>query len=135
MVGAFILMSRLLKYSITEAVLKQLPYENTPLDKVIRTWWFTMNGDGLRLTPWGDKKFKEADIEYYVCPLKIKHYTWYQFITDCNNKLKCPYYLDVNKKETEKAEPFIKLYDSKIAMMMTLYGDIQSYLESIKVRK
>lgn len=94
-----------------------------------------MSGDGLRLTPLGDKKFMEADIEFYVCPMKVTQYTWYQFITDCNTKLKCPYFLGVNKKENEKAEPYIKLYDSKIAMMMTLYGDIQSYLESIRTRK
>jgi hypothetical protein len=128
-------MSRLIKYKITEAVLKQLPYENQPLEKIIRSWWFTMNGDGLRLTPLGDKKFQEADIEHYVCPMKVTHYTWYKFVSDCSSKLKCPYYLGVNKKENERAEPFIRLYDSKIAMMMTLYGDIQSYLESIKARK
>jgi hypothetical protein len=132
--GAFILMSRLIKQKITEAVIKQLPYENTPLDKIIRSWWFTMSGDGLRLTPLGDKRFQDAGIEYYICPLQVKHYTWYKFITDCNTKLKCPYYLGVNKKESERGEPFIRLYDSKIAMMMTLYGDIYSYLESIKAR-
>jgi hypothetical protein len=128
-------MSRSLKQKITLAVLKQLPYENTPLEKVIRSWWFTMHGDGLRLTTLGDIKFREAEIEYYVCPMNVKHYTWYQFITDCNNKLKCPYFLGVNKKDGDKVEPYIRLYDSKIAMMMTLYGDIQSYLESIKGRK
>jgi hypothetical protein len=128
-------MSRLIKYKITEAVLKQLPYENQPLEKIIRSWWFTMNGDGLRLTPLGDTKFREADIEYYLCPMKVTHYTWYKFVSDCNSKLKCPYYLGVNKKENERPDPFIRLYDSKIAMMMTLYGDIQSYLESIRTRK
>ena len=128
-------MSRLIKYKITEAVLKQLPYENQPLEKIIRSWWFTMNGDGLRLTPLGDKKFQEADIEHYACPITVKHMSWYSFVSDCGKKLKCPYFLGVNKKENEKAEPFIRLYDSKIAMMVTLYGDIQSYLESVKVRK
>lgn len=128
-------MSRLLKYQITEAVLKQLPYENSPLDKVVRTWWFTMTQDGLRLTTLGDKKFQEANIEYYMCPCTVKHMTWYSFISDCSKKIKCPYFLGVNKKENQKAEPFIRLYDSKIAMLMTLYGDIQSYLNSIKVRQ
>jgi hypothetical protein len=128
-------MSRLLKYQITEAVLKQLPYENTPLDKVIRSWWFTMTQDGLRLTTLGDRNFQEAKIEYYRCPCAVKHMSWYQFINDCSKKLKCPYFLGVDKKENEKPEPFIRLYDSKIAMLMTLYGDIQSYLDSIKVRQ
>lgn len=128
-------MSRYLKQQITEAVLKQLPPENIPLEKVIRTWWFTMSGDGLRLTPLGDNKFREAQIEFYICPITVKHMTWYSFVSDCSKKLKCPYFVGVNKKENQKAEPFIRLYDSKIAMMMTLYGDIQSYLESIKARQ
>lgn len=128
-------MTKLTKQQITEAVIKQLPYENTPLDKVIRSWWFTMSGEGLRLTPLGDSKFQEAGIEYYTCPIKVTQYTWHNFIVECGRKLKCPYFLGVNKKDNEKPEPFIRLYDSKIAMMMTLYGDIQSYLESIKVRQ
>ncbi len=56
-------MSRSLKQKITLAVLKQLPYENTPLEKIIRSWWFTMHGDGLRLTTLGDIKFQEAEKE------------------------------------------------------------------------
>lgn len=128
-------MTRPTKHQITEAVLKQLPYENTPLDKVIRSWWFTMSSESLRLTVTGDTKFQEAGIEHYVCPIKVTHYTWYGFVVECSKKLKCPYFLGVNKKDNEKPEPFIRLYDSKIAMMMTLYGDIQSYLESIKVRQ
>lgn len=93
-----------------------------------------MSSDGLRLTQLGDDKFQEAGIEYYVCPITVTHYTWYKFVTDCSRKLKCPYFLGVNKKENQKAEPYIRLYDSKIAMMMTLYGDIHSYLESIKTK-
>jgi len=37
----------------------------------------------------------------------------------------------VSKQPGEKNEPFIRLYDSKIAVMMSLYGDLHSYLESI----
>lgn len=128
-------MTKSVKHQITEAVLKQLPYNNEPLEKIIRTWWFTMSSEGLRLTPLGDMKFREAQIEFYICPLSVKQTTWHSFVTECSKKLKCPYFLGVNKKENEKAEPFIRLYDSKIAMMMTLYGDIQSYLESIKVKR
>lgn len=127
-------MTRSLKLAITEAVLKQLPYENVSLDKAVRTWWFTMSQDGLRLTPLGDKKFQEAEIEFYVCPITVTHYTWYKFASDCSKKLKCPYFLGVNKKDNNQSSPYIRLYDSKIAMMMTLYGDIHSYLESIKTR-
>ena len=36
-------------------------------------------------------------------------------------------FLDKGKKQ-----PYIRIYDHRIAMMMTLYGDFSSYIESIK---
>lgn len=127
-------MTKPTKREITEAILKQLPYENEPVEKIIRQWWFTMSGGGLRLTTLGDIKFREAGIEFYTCRLtNMKQQSWHSFLSQANKKLQCPYFLGVNKVENEKSEPFIRLYDSKIAMMMTLYGDIQSYLDSIKV--
>lgn len=94
-----------------------------------------MNGPGLRLTPFGDKKFQEANIEYYECPIKVTQQSWPSFALDCSKKLDCPYYFGVNKVENQKSVPYIRLYDSKIAMMLTLYGDIQSYLESTKSKR
>ena len=66
-------------------------------------------------------------------PVKVKKTNWYKFLTECNKKIKCPYYFSVNKGGETK-EPFIRLYDSKIAMMLALYGDIESYLESVRIR-
>lgn len=126
-----------LKQTITEAVLAELPEIQEPIDKILFHWWYSANsGDSLRLTDMGDMNFRLAEIEYYQCPLKTnKKQGYYAFITDLSNKINCPYYLGVNKVEGQKSEPYIRLYDSKIAMMMTLYGDIHSYLDSIKVRK
>ena len=126
-----------LKQTITEAVLAELPHTGKTVDKIMFEWWMTAtSGDSLRLSDLGDLHFKLAEIEFYQCPLKVtKKESYYFFITDLSKKIKCPYYLGVNKVEGQKAEPYIRLYDSKIAMMMTLYGDIHSYLDSIKVRK
>jgi hypothetical protein len=122
-----------LKYTITKAVMDQLPYNNTPIESNISDWWFTKSGDSLRLTPRGDFTFREANIEFFDLPVKVKKTNWYKFLTDCNKKIKCPYYFSVNK-DGESKEPFVRLYDSKIAMMLALYGDIESYLESVRVR-
>lgn len=126
------------KQIITEAVLAELPDQGKPIDKIMFEWWMTgSSGDSLRLTAIGDLNFKLAEIEYYQCPLQnkaINRSSYYAFISELSKKIKCPYFLGVNKLEGQKAEPYIRLYDSKIAMMMTLYGDIQSYLDSIKVR-
>lgn len=125
-----------LKYSITKAVMEQLPSINLPIETVLNYWWYTKSGEGLRLTNKGDEMFRQANIEFFDLPVKTKDTSWYKFLTDCNNKIKCPYYFSVNKDaESKLREPYIRLYDSKIAMMLTLYGDIESYLESVKVRK
>lgn len=123
-----------LKVTITEAVRKQLPGDTTPIEKVISEWWFTKSGESLRLSPMGDMMFRQAEIEFFDLPLKVKHESWYAFVTNCGKKLKCPYYIGVNKNNTKLAEPYIRLYDSKIAVLISLYGDIHSYLDSIKAR-
>ena len=122
------------KYTITRLVMDQLPSTNVPIETRISDWWFTKSGDSLRLTPQGDFKFREAQIEFFDLPVKINKTNWYKFLTDCNKKIKCPYYFSVNKN-VESKEPFIRLYDSKIAMMLALYGDIESYLESVRIRQ
>lgn len=125
-----------LKQTITEAVLAELNIEDKPIDKVMFSWWMSGNaGDGLRLTPAGDKALREAEIEFYQCEIKIIGSAYYSFMVELSRKIKCPYFLGTEKIDGEKAKPYIRLYDSKIAMMMTLYGDIRSYLDSIKVRK
>ena len=35
-------------------------------------------------------------------------------------------------KDSKKFIPTIRIYDDKIAMLMTLYGTLQEYLDSIK---
>lgn len=123
-----------LKYTITKAVMDQLPKNDISFESRISDWWFTKSGDSLRLTPQGDFKFREAQIEFFDLPVKVKHTNWYKFLTECNKKIKCPYYFSVNK-DADSKEPFIRLYDSKIAMMLALYGDIESYLESVRIRQ
>ena len=56
-------------------------------------------------------------------------------MSDLGKKMKCPYFLGVNKVEAKKGKPYIRLYDSKIAMMLSLYGDLDSYLKSVRIRK
>ena len=53
---------------------------------------------------------------------------------ELNKKIKCPYYIVV-KQEGKDSQPYIRLYDSKIAMLVELYGDMVSYLNSIQTRR
>lgn len=122
------------KQTITEAVLAQLVPTNEPIEKIINEWWFTKSSDGLRLSPLGDLCFRQAEIEYFDLPITVTQSNWHKFIMDCSKKIKCPYYIGVNKDELKKSKAYIRLYDSKIAMLMQIYGDIHSYLESVKSR-
>jgi len=123
------------KESITKAVLAQLPTTEHSLQQVIQDWWLTKSSETLRLSPMGDMAFRHAEIEFYELPIEIKQDNWHKFILDCSKKIKCPYFIGVNTNDSKKKYMYIRLYDSKIAVVMTLYGDIHSYLDSIKVRK
>jgi len=128
------------KVEITKAVLAQLPTTSEPIDKIIGRWWMTKSSEqGLRLTGEGDIQFRQAEIEFFNFPLptaKNPTSSWQSFILDCSKKLKCPYYFGPDPNNlTQKKQLIIRLYDSKIAMLVQLYGDIQSYLESVRIRR
>lgn len=128
-----------LKIKITELVLKQLP-ENlnytlsgrlTYQDYLSR-WWFTGRGEGFRLTEQGDTAFRLAQIEFYEHKmddlLSKSGYGYYKILLELNKKLSCPYFVVSGKN------PTIRLYDSKIAMMISLYGNLMDYLNSINIK-
>lgn len=123
------------KQLITEAVLEQLPSQSFTVDEVLFQWWMTGRQDGLRLTNIGDSAFRLAEIEFYTFPAdKIPAGSWYHFMIELNRKMKCPYYLGSTKVEGigQKADPFIRIYDGKIATLLSIYGNLKDYLESVK---
>lgn len=123
-----------LKLTITQAILDQLPDKTTPIEELISLWWLTKSKEGLRLSSLGDEAFRQAQIEFFDLPLDIKMNKWHFFLVDCSKKLRVPYYFGVNKAQGKKL-PFVRIYDSKTAMLVQLYGDLPSYLESVKIRK
>ena len=115
------------------------PWKDVPPDKIVFEWFITARaGNGLRLTDAGMTAFERAEIAHYefdISPPKIAAWgsDWGKFTVMLDKKIKCPYYigtkLDAGKKNKQ---PYIRIYDHKIAMMMTLYGDFQSYIDSVK---
>lgn len=130
------------KEKITTAVLAEIRKQKTdythPLEYYIVHWWTTGRNDGLRLKEEGHQAFKLANIEYYDVNLDPKDLqnngSWYNFLIQCSKKIKCPYYIGLNKEGKTK-QPYMRFFDSKIAMMITLYGNIFSYIDSINVKK
>jgi hypothetical protein len=127
------------KEKITQAVIQQQPtgWTEWTMDDAMVKWWQTgRRSDGLRLTEIGDMAFRLGEIEFYqydFIPKAMENY--HSYILDLNKKIKCPYFLGVNRVQGKKNQPYIRLYDSKIAMLISLYGTLDEYLKSVKVRQ
>lgn len=126
------------KHQITELVLKQIPQKfnydlngRYEVSDFLVKWWYTGRGEGLRLTEEGYQAFCLTEIEYYEYPIGLSEFLfkgpkthYLKFLLDLNNKIACPYFLMLN------TIPKIRLYDSRVAMMVSLYGNLKEYLDS-----
>lgn len=128
-----------IKRRITKAILEQNAGSNIDLEAAMKTFWLDIrNEGGLRLTDVGNSFFKQADIESFEFPFRLKRitdtepiYSYQNLMLDLSLKVPCPYYIGRHKP----SEPYLKIYDSKIAMMISLYGDIYEYLKNSKLRR
>jgi hypothetical protein len=126
------------KEQITQSVLEQLDDVHSTFDSSYKSWWQNPRRDGgLRLTQAGDLSFRLAGLQFYdhtIDPSAWKGKSYYQFVMDLERKIKCPYYVSAGNSKAEH-KPYIRLYDDRISMMLNLYGDLASYLDSVKVRR
>jgi hypothetical protein len=128
------------KEEITKIIYDNLPHNHlwkeVSFDKLIFLWWATgRNSTSLRLTEDGCKAFELADIEYYEYPLvkskdELEQIKFTGYTIEIGKKLKCPFYLGY--KNQLKKSAYIRIYDSKIAMLITIYGSFAEYLNSTK---
>lgn len=125
-----------IKELVTKTVLTQIPDNVWTFEEAMKKWWMTVRSDrGLRLTDIGDLSFRHAEIEFYEYDLTIdKSQSLHFTVLELSKKIKCPYYLGARKQEGKKVQPYIRLYDSRVAVMVSLYGNILDYLKSIKER-
>lgn len=130
------------KYIITEIVYNELcdidivTWGNRKIDDLMFEWWLSgRSGLSLRLTDEGMNAFSLANITYYSFELDMKLFSnivqYEIFLKKMSKKLACPYYLGV-KKYKENKNPHILLYDNKIAMLVSLYGSVIEYIDSVK---
>lgn len=137
-------MSKSRKEKITNIILDQLPNSSTfktiPAEKTLMRWWVTgRTSNNLRLTDEGKQAFDLAEIEFYDFPLftdqqlkdiKAKQKTIFEGskFTVKLKKVDCPFYIGMRTNQTKSA--YIRVYDSKTAMLIGLYGSFTDYLES-----
>ena len=118
------------------------PWKDVAPDKLVFDWFVTGRaGSGLRLTDAGSVAFEKANISHYdfdfTVPTSqvnnIKSQSGLaKFTLGLDRKINCPYYIGTKPFDRTRNQPYIRVYDHKIAMMITLYGDLQSYLDSVK---
>lgn len=126
------------KELITKAVLENLPqrhpWQQFSFDKILLTWWSSLReSQSLRLTEQGVMAFELADIAYYDYPLDKETVNTYKkslYTVSLGKKIKCPFYIGYKNGRPKTA--YIRLYDSKIAMMVSLYGNFHDYFEALK---
>lgn len=134
------------KYEITEKLLSEFSklyahYDNITAEDLMIKWWKTGRNFGLRLTDEGRDAFDLAGIEYhdvvYTHREILKRNTGpYGFILEISKKIKCPYYLGARRNSDwhlnglalQQTELYIRLYDSRIAMLVMLHGSLSDYL-------
>lgn len=124
------------KSKITDVVLKQLPsdYVVTKEEAMKKWWYFWRAGSGLRLTELGDTALTLANIESVNCDFKNptnNREGLNAMMLKLNKKMPCPYYIF---RETSSNGVKIRLYDSKVAMMVTLYDDVFKYIDLLKIK-
>jgi hypothetical protein len=130
------------KQDITTAIIEILEIDisqpKSSVTDLMFKWWATgRTGSGLRLTEDGMEAFTQAEIEHFDFPVfadkkfkGLKKEDLKKFTLNLGKKLKCPWYIGLKNQQAQSA--YIRVYDSKIAMMITLYGSFLEYIESAK---
>jgi len=136
------------KRTITKLVFEQLKnnpdnsWKDTPLDKLMFQWWVTgRSGTSMALTQEGNLAFRTAEIKHYdfglddwLVSLKESGTSPRQAQQIINKNVTSPYYLRASHSRAYP-NPYsaaIRIYDEKLAMMITLYGSFGHYLDSLK---
>lgn len=128
------------KLAITQALVKLLDIDQTlpknSTNDLLFKWWATgRTGDSLRLTDEGFEAFTKAEIEFYDFTLfdkktNLKKEEFKKFTLSLGKKIRCPWYINFKNQKPKSA--YIRVYDSKVAMMIQLYGNFQDFLDLSK---
>jgi hypothetical protein len=98
------------------------------VEQAMQTWWEnSRQTGGLGLSVIGDQSFRQAGLTYNDYHMGPANYlSNVGSIIRLNRKMISPYYLYF-----ASSQKYIRIYDSRIAVLITLYGGINNYLESL----
>lgn len=124
--------------TITERVLSEIDpyYTESETQRALNTWWKNIrDSGGLGLTDLGLQAFQNAELESWAFTLTVNDLknslgSW-AFNLGLDRKMPCPYYVKFNSRSLEKT---VIVFDSRVASMITLYGNLKDYMLTLPVR-
>jgi hypothetical protein len=118
---------------ITEKIMAIIKPEHTvsDIDNAMITWWQNIRSTGgFGLTYAGSKAFESAQIEYQEFDDgESSHMANIMLSTGLDRKMTTPYYF-YNDQRRQK----VKIYDGRIAMLVSLHESVGAYLKTIETR-
>lgn len=115
------------KHSITQDIWNRL-HENDrpPLDQALMLWWrdVRIEHKGLRLSDQGHEACELAN--YPSWSYEAPNLWWPGTLLRLNQKLSCAYYVEARRW---RKNPLLILYGSDVAMMCSLYGDWDRFVD------
>lgn len=127
-------MNNLDKIKITDIIYNQLKDKLEPdvtVNKLYKRFWFTgRSTKNMRLTDEGKNAFEMLDVEFFEFHLNTDTDRFNYYVINIGKKLKTPFWIGFRNRFYKSA--YIRIYDSKIAMLVNLYGSLDEYLNSVK---
>ena len=127
-------MNNLDKVHYTTILYKHLKNDlepNLDVSKLYKRYWFTgRSTKNLRLTDEGKNAFDKLDLEFFEFHLNTTTDRFNYHVINIGKKLKTPFWIGFRNRYYKSA--YIRIYDSKVAMLINLYGTFDEYLTSIK---
>ena len=122
------------RHVVTSTVLRILTpdYTEEDLHKANITWWqnFRRSG-GFALTFKGTEAFMSAEIEFEEYEIgTVGLVTGMGMSSVLANKMVVPYHFYIDGRSTMK----VKIYDSRVSMMIVIYGGVKEYLDTLPNR-
>lgn len=117
------------KLEITKVLLESLPQDHgVDLDWALSHWWVNIRANGgLRLTDMGYQCLKNLSVKSYSIDLDPMTFDR-RVVLELDRKMQAPYYIEFSKRIPKK----LIMFSSREAMMATLYGDIVTWLGTVK---
>jgi hypothetical protein len=116
------------KLNLTSTLIQEL---DLPIDlhQALTTWYKNIRTNGgYRLTDVGYITLNNGEIESWSIDIAdIKKIINKKTLLDLDRKIQYPYYLDFKNKK-------LILFSSKEAVMVSLYGDLQNWLNNLQSR-